>query len=109
MVLKFRDQKTDERIEQLRKREEEGLAQVLSGKYGIEYTDLTSKSIDVDALQLMPEEIAREAEVAAFRRIGKRLFVAMRAPERDNSLQAVSDLERKGYQVRRFMVSRPSL
>ncbi len=109
MTTQFHDQKSDERVEQLRKREEEELAKMLAGKYGVEYTDLTSKSIDTDALQLVPEKDAREAEVAAFRKIGKRLFVAMRAPERANSLQSIASLEKLGYQVRRFMVSHASL
>ncbi|MBI2048535.1 MAG: type II/IV secretion system protein [Parcubacteria group bacterium] len=109
MTTQFHDQKSTERVEQLRKREEEELAKALAGKYNVEYTDLTSKSIDTDALQLVPEKDAREAEVAAFRKIGKRLFVAMRAPERANSLQSVQNLERLGYQVRRFMVSSASL
>jgi len=109
MTTQFHDQKSTERIEQLRKREEEELAKMLAGKYGVEYTDLTSKSIDTDALQLVPEKEAHDSEVASFRKIGKRLFVAMRAPERANSLQTVANLERLGYQVRRFMVSQASL
>ncbi|MBI4068184.1 type II/IV secretion system protein [Candidatus Kaiserbacteria bacterium] len=109
MTTQFHDQKSDERIEQLRRREEEELAKMLAGKYGVEYTDLTSKSIDTDALQLVPEQEAHDSEVAAFRKIGKRLFVAMRAPERANSLQTIANLERLGYQVRRFMVSQASL
>lgn len=109
MSTQFHDQKSDERIEQLRKREEEELARVLSTKYQVEYTDLTSKSIDTDALRLVKEEDAKKAEVAAFKKIGKRLFVAMRAPERDDSLRAVQELEKLGYEVRRFMVSVASL
>jgi len=108
-MTQFGDQKSEERIESLRQREEEELARVLSGKYGVEYTDLSSKSIDSDALQLVPEKEARAAEIAAFKKIGKRLFVAMRSPERDDSLQAIAALERLGYEVRRFMVSKGSL
>lgn len=109
MTAQFHDQKSDERLERLRKIEEEELARVLSVKYGVEYTDLTNKSIDTDALRLVTEKDARATEVAAFRKIGKRLYVAMRAPERPDSLQAIQVLERLGYQVRRFMVSRASL
>jgi type IV pilus assembly protein PilB len=103
------DKKQDERLGELRRREEEQLAEVLSQKYGVEYADLTSKSIDTDALRLVSEAQARETEVAAFRRVNKIIFVAMRAPERPDSLKIVSDIERLGYQVRRVMVSRASL
>lgn len=109
MATQFKDERSDERLEKLRKREEEELARILSQKYGVEYVDLTSKSIDTDALRLIPEKDARAGEVAAFRKIGKRVFVAMRAPERDDSLKAIAALERLGYQARRFMVSRASL
>lgn len=109
MATIFRDEKSEERLAQLHKREEEELARILSQKYNVEYTDLSSKSIDTDSLRLIPEKTARAAEVAAFRKIGKRIFVAMRAPERDDSMQAIAALERLGYQVRKFMVSKASL
>lgn len=109
MTTQFNDDKQQERINEMRAREEEELAKILSQKYGVEYADLTRKSIDTDALRLVPEERARAAEVAAFRKIGKRLFVAMRAPERADSLVEIQTLERLGYEVRRFMVSHASL
>lgn len=109
MVAQFNDRKQDERLDELRKREEEQLADMLAGKYGVEYVDLTKKSIDTDALRLIPETEAREGEVAAFRKINKKLMVAMRAPERDNSVRAIQNLERLGFEVRRFIVSRASL
>lgn len=108
-MAQFNEQKQVERLEELRHKEEEQLAEVLSHKYGVEYVDLTSKSIDTDALRLIPEKEAREAEVAGFRKVNKRLFVAMRAPEREDSLRAIRNLERLGYEVKRFIVSRLSL
>ena len=109
-MAQFSDEKKQtERLDELRHKEEEQLAEMLSAKYGIEYVDLTSKSIDTDALRLIPEANARAAEVAAFRKINKRVFVAMRAPEREDSLRAVEAVERLGYEVRRVMVSHISL
>lgn len=109
MSTQFNDKKQEERLDELRRREEEQLAEMLAGKYGIEYVDLTSKSIDTDALRLIPEKEARDAEVAAFRKVNKKIFVAMRAPERDDSARAALNIERLGYEVRRFIVSRASL
>ncbi len=103
------DKQRDERLEELRRKEEEQLAEALSTKYGVEYVDLTSKSIDTDALRLITEKDARSSETAAFRKINKRIFVAMRAPEREDSIQAIQNLERLGYEARRFIVSRASL
>jgi len=103
------DKKQDERLEELRAREEEQLAEVLSQKYGVEYVDLTSKSIDSDALRLITEADARSTETAAFRKQNKVIFLAMRSPERPDALQMAQNIERLGYQVRRFIVSRASL
>lgn len=108
-MTQFNEVKQSERLEELRHKEEEQLAEVLSHKYGVEYVDLTSKSIDTDALRLVPEKDARDAEIAGFRKVNKRLFVAMRAPEREDSIRAIRNLERLGYEVKRFIVSRLSL
>jgi type II secretory ATPase GspE/PulE/Tfp pilus assembly ATPase PilB-like protein len=108
-MTQFNERKSDERLHELRAKEEEELAEMLSGKYGVEYIDLTSKSVDTDALRLIDEARAREVEIAPFRKINKQLFVAMRSPERAESLQALQDIERLGYQIRRFIASRASL
>lgn len=108
-MVQFNEKKQEERLEEIHRKEEEQLAQILSAKYGVDYADLTSKSIDTDALRLVPEEEARKSEIAAFHKIAKRILVAMRAPERPDSLQSLQKLERLGYQVTRVMVSRVSL
>jgi len=109
MATQFNEKKQDERLHDLRGREEEQLAEMLSGKYGVEYADLTSKAIDTDALRLVEEKIARAAEVAAFHKVNKNLFLAMRSPERPDAVQVIQNLEHLGYEVRRFIVSRASL
>ncbi|MBI5644658.1 type II/IV secretion system protein [Candidatus Kaiserbacteria bacterium] len=105
----FNEKKQDERLHELRLREEEQLAEMLSKKYNVEYVDLTSKSIETDALALVPEGVAKATEIAPFRKINKQLFVAMRSPERPDALTVIQNLERLGYQVRRFIVSSASL
>ena len=108
-MTKFNDKKQNERLHELRVREEEQLTEMLAGKYGVDYVDLTSKSIDTDALRLIDENEARATEVAAFHMINKVVFVAMRAPERADSVHTLQNLERLGYQGRRFIASEASL
>ena len=43
MATQFNEKKSEERLEELRGREEEQLAEMLAGKYGVEYVDLTNK------------------------------------------------------------------
>jgi len=42
MPIKFDDEKQNQRLEELHAKEEEDLAQMLSGKYGIQYADLSN-------------------------------------------------------------------
>ncbi len=97
------------RLEHLRRQEEEDLAHILSPKYGLEYLDLTLVSINTDALRLILEAEARDAEVAAFGHVGKKVSVAVRSPENQKSKAAIAKLEELGYTVTRFMVSMESL
>jgi len=105
----FDEKKQDERLHELRAREEEQLAEMLAGKYGVPYADLTTKAIDTDALRLIPETESRSSEVAAFRKINKRVLVAMRSPEREDAIRTIASLERLGYRPERYIASRASL
>lgn len=109
VMAQFDEKKQDERLHELRAREEEQLAEMLSTKYGVQYVDLTTKAIDTDALRLIAEAESRHSEVAAFRQTGKRVFVAMRSPEREDSMRTVAGLERLGYRAERYIASRASL
>jgi type IV pilus assembly protein PilB len=105
----FNEEKQLKKIETLRKQEEEELARILAKKYGLEYADLSQESINTDALRLLPEKQARDAEVAAFQQVGKRVSLAVRTPNNPRIPEITEDLERRGYQLAVFMVSKPSL
>ncbi len=107
-MLQFSDE-GEKRVEFLRKREEEELAQMLSKKYGVEYVDLSLVAVNSDALRIIPEAEAKAAEAAAFGKVNKRLSVAVRAPEGDKVKLLVHKLEEKGYEVVLFMCSQESL
>ena len=73
MSLSFNDEKEEQKVDELRLKEEEDVARILSDKYGIHYVDLTGISINTDALRLIPEAKAREARMAGFRIVGKKI------------------------------------
>src|SRR3989344_504256 len=52
-MVVFADEEQQKRLDFLRKREEEELAQVLSGKYGVQYVDLSLVAVNVDALRVL--------------------------------------------------------
>jgi type II secretory ATPase GspE/PulE/Tfp pilus assembly ATPase PilB-like protein len=105
----FNEDKQNKKIEELHKKEEEELASILSKKYGIGYIDLSRVSINTDALQLIGEEKARDAEMAVFGRVGKKLSVAVRSPNNVKTIEKIKELEDRGYKNSLFMVSRQSL
>ncbi len=108
MVL-FDEDKQNKRIDDLRKVEEEGLAESLSSKYGIPYLDLTVTPINIDALRVITEAETREAQIAVFDEIDKVLRVGALSPENPKTLEALDKLKSKGYSVKLFMVSHASL
>lgn len=100
---------TQKMLSDLLKKEEEDLARTLAPKHGIPYLDLSRVTVDLDSLQLIPEQIARENKVAVIQAIGKKVQVVTTNPERPGVKEAVEDLIRKKYQIQMFLVSPTSL
>lgn len=109
MSIIFDDEKQNRRVEELRQGEEENVALILSSKYGVKYVDLSGLSISSDALRLIPEEEARAHEVAAFKIVGKKIFLAARAPTSKKTEETIERLKEKGYNLELYMVSLLSL
>lgn len=99
----------DLHLDELRHREEEELASILSQKYGVPYVDLTRVTINSEALRIIPEEVARATEIAAFDLVGRKLSLAERAPASDKVAALKEELARKGYSFLDHIVSKSSL
>lgn len=108
-MLDFNEDKQNKHIEELRKKEEEELIKILSDKYGVPYLDLTTVSIEGDALRTLPEARARETKIAPFKVVGKKLFVGSLSPSSDQTKIVLQELEEKHFQIELFMVSNASL
>ncbi|MDE2213180.1 MAG: type II/IV secretion system protein [Patescibacteria group bacterium] len=108
-MVQFADTEQEKRLELLRKREAEELAEILSQKYDLPYVDLSLVAINTDALRLIAEAEARDAEVAAFGKVGKRVSIAVRSPENAKTKTAIQKLQDLGYIVTLFLCSDESL
>lgn len=108
-MVQFDEEKQNRRIDELRKLEEENLAQTLSSKYSVPYVDLTTAPLDVDALRVISEEESKEAGVAVFNEINRVLSVGALSPDNPKTVEAISKLKSKGYEVELYMVSHASL
>ena len=108
-MIEFDEEKQKRNLKELLADEEEKSAQILSQKYGVKYVDLSGIPINSDALRIIPEAEAREREMAAFKVVGKKLFVAVRAPNKDSVLEMVDKLKEKNYTIELYMTARQSL
>jgi type II secretory ATPase GspE/PulE/Tfp pilus assembly ATPase PilB-like protein len=109
MAGQFDEAESTKRLDFLRKREEEELAQALAPKYGVEYVDLSLVAVNSDALRIISEADSRAVEAVAFGRVGKRLSVAVRAPGKNEVKALVQKLTEQGYEVTLFICSEESL
>lgn len=108
MPVEF-DKESQAKLDAIQQHEEEELITVLSQKYGLTHTNLADVPISVEALRLIPEKVAHNAEVVAFQKKDKEISVGIRTPNNPLSQQAIHNLEERGYEVETHMVSRASL
>ncbi|MEK7502910.1 MAG: GspE/PulE family protein [Patescibacteria group bacterium] len=95
----------DKVFEELRKKEEEDLAVILSQKYGIPYIDIGKTTIEIDSLKIIPESEARARKIAVIQSVGKKLQAAVTNPENPSTKEAASKLKDENYEVSLFLVS----
>jgi len=109
MDLPFNPAKGDAKLAEVREREEEDVANILSEKYGMTYADLSLHEIDNEALRIIPEEQARLAEAAAFVKTAKTLSLAVHNPNNPALAKLEEDLAERGFALQKFLVSKKSL
>ncbi|MBA3789174.1 type II/IV secretion system protein [Patescibacteria group bacterium] len=99
----------DEKLAAVRAREEEDLARVLAEKNNVPYTDLSIVAINMDALRVISQKDAEEAQAVAFDKNGKHLSLAVRSLSNDTLTRILHELETQGYQVEKYLMSSASL
>lgn len=106
----FDDTKEEKKLELLYLQEEEALAKTLAEtKYHIPYVDLGKVILENEALKAVPEDVARRLEIAPFNIAGKKLLIAVRAPEHEGLDELEANLKKAGFVVSFFMASSASI
>jgi type IV pilus assembly protein PilB len=108
-MIEFNEEKQLKRFEELKKREEEALAQTLASKYGVTYLDLSAVPINIDALRVIKEAEARELQIAVFDILDKKISVGVISPTNERVLEKVATFKSEGYIPTVYMVSHESL
>jgi len=109
MSLQFDDKNSDAKLAELRKLEEEDLAQILGSRYQIPYVDLSGITIDTDGLRLLPEEKSRKSKAAIFDLTGKKIKLAITSPKKAETEFLIKELGERGYVVELYIVSNQGL
>jgi type II secretory ATPase GspE/PulE/Tfp pilus assembly ATPase PilB-like protein len=91
----FKDNIVNARLTELRRSEEEKVIQTLAPQLGLEYINLHGYTINPEAVSLVPETTAREAELIAFDVSHTSISVAMKNPNNARTLQALEELEQR--------------
>ncbi len=103
------EDKQEKRLEELRKKEEEDVVQILATKYGLDFIDLRPIPINTDALRLIPEDLAREAKIAAYDRVAKKIQIVVFSPKNEKAAIILKKLEADGYKLQISMATTASL
>lgn len=109
MTLTFDEDKQNQKFAEFKREDEENLMKMLSAKYSLPYLDLATISINTDALRLVKEAVAREAKLAPFNVVGKKVSVGILSPNNEQTTDALKSLENEGYSADLYMVSHKSL
>ncbi len=110
MPLDFDEAKDDKRIDDLHKKEEEELVQILAqAKYDIPYINLLTTTIENEALRFITEPEARQLEVAPFQIVGKKLNIAVRSPIHEGLDVFLEKIKSEGFDPIVYMASEASL
>jgi hypothetical protein len=109
MSLSFNESKQNEQLEELKKAEAENLTKILSAKYGLPYADLTIYPINIDALRIVKEEVARSANIAPFSIVNKQVRIGVLSPKNPETIDVIESIKNQNYEPVLFLVSAESL
>jgi type IV pilus assembly protein PilB len=109
MTIIFDEDKKNQQLKQMKIEEDERLMMMLSDRYSIPYINLSSISINTDALRLLDQEEAKKSECVIFDIIGRKIHLAIYNPSNPNIQATVEGLKTKGYEVIFHMTSMYSI
>lgn len=108
-MAKFINEQNKDKIEDMREKESEDLANILAQKYKLPYLDLSKIIINLDALKLVDEETAKKANLAVFQKAGNNINIAIQSPNPSLTQNIIKELEQKGFKTTIYMASKSGL
>jgi type II secretory ATPase GspE/PulE/Tfp pilus assembly ATPase PilB-like protein len=96
-------------LEKTRREAEERDAQRRAVKIGFPYINLALKAVETDAIQLIEEAKAKEAQAACIEYKGNNVVFVAYDPKSEKAQAVIKELEAKGLKLKIFVVSETSL
>jgi len=104
----FNDAGIQQKVSALQEQGEEQYVEAMAAKYNLTYINLVGIPINPEALDVIPETTAREAEVVIFEKKNKTLSLGIQNPNNANLPQVLDMLKKNGYETEGYYVSRTS-
>ncbi len=108
-MVHFDEDEQKRKIRELRRVEEEELAEILAKKYNVGYVNLNKMPVNTDSLRVMAEDDAKMHMVAPFALVGKKVSIAAVAPQDQSTKELLEQLTKDGFIPTVFMASHDSL
>src|SRR6056297_900853 len=108
-MVQFNDKELNDKLNILRSKEAERTTAMLAPQLGYEYIDLHGYTINPEALAVIPEALARSANLTGFEIIQKTLSVAIFDPRQAETKAALQQLQNDGYILHIYMTSKSSI
>ncbi len=96
-MVHFKDAEQKKIFDDMHEKEAEVLAKILSERYEIPYVDLSRIILNVNAVKLVTEDIARKVKVVVFSIDKYRVGVAAQTPKDPEVALVLEDLVHQGY------------
>jgi type II secretory ATPase GspE/PulE/Tfp pilus assembly ATPase PilB-like protein len=99
MTFQIDDEKARQKIADVKALEEEEALQKKAENLGMPYIIPYSNIVEGDALNLVPEEKAREAKLLAYKLDGKNLWLTVNDVQNETAIEIIKSLRAMGYNV----------
>lgn len=109
MSIKFDDDKARQKIAEVAALQQEESLQKMADELNLPYVTIFSNAVEGDALRLVPEDKARAAKLLSFKVENKKLYIAVRDPQKKEVAEILTALRGAGYEIILHIISDKTL
>ncbi len=109
MTISFDEDKQNLKLQEIRDRQEDEFLKNVANNLGIPFINLYPSLVEVEALEILPEDQARLGGLVPFRLGGKNLAVAVKNPNNKETMKVLAELEKNGYVISLHLISGKNL